>query len=696
MKNLYIAATEPRSGKSAIAVGFISLLKGRVDRVGYLKPIGTGSKPGGDEDVELIRRFHRLELPAEAINPVDINQARTLLAEGKEDALLTKILQANRRIMESSDVVVIEGSDYSGALSAFELDINAEISKTLDAPMILVASGQGRSADEIIAQVSAAKESLDEKGCDFIGVVVTKVDKVLHNRIEARLREALVANNVTLLGVIPFDEIVGLPRLGEIARKIGARVMFGHEFLNNLATSPRVGAMTISNALERLRDGMLLIFPGDREDMLLTAMVSRISSTYPNISGIILTGGLEPSAPVKKLLGGLSGFNIPILAVPYDTYETTVIVNNMPVTLYAGDTEKIERLQHSVRQHVNRQEVWRLLEIKREPKTTPLVFMNSLVEKARANRKVIVMPEGDEERTLKAVSRVLAEGIADIVLLGEEGKIKEAANRANARIDLAKIINPSASPFLDAYAAKYYELRKHKGITPEHARDTMCDPIYFGTMMVEMGDADGLVSGAVHTTRHTITPAFQIIKTKPGISLVSSVFFMCLEDRVLVYGDCAVNPNPDPAQLAEIAISSAETARAFGFEPKIAMLSYSTGTSGVGPEVEKVKQATDIVRQRAPHLHIEGPIQYDAAVSVETARTKLPGSEVAGYANVFIFPDLNSGNTAYKAVQRSAHAIAVGPVLQGLRKPVNDLSRGCLVEDIVYTIAITAIQAQNA
>jgi phosphate acetyltransferase len=453
--------------------------------------------------------------------------------------------------------------------------------------------------------------------------------------------------------------------------------------------------MTIANVLDRLKEGMLVITPGDRDDMLLAAMVSRVSGTYPNISGVVLSGGFEPADSIKKLIGGLSGFNIPVLLMPGDTLETALTISGMEVSLYADDKQKIDSLYRSVRRNIDRERLYNFLRLERTPKTTPLVFLNGIVERARSVKKRIVLPEGDEERTLKAVGRVLDEEIAEIVLLGDPKVIVEKANRLDAPLDGATIINPADSPDLQRYAEAYFEIRKHKGITIDHARDVMIDPIYYGTMMVHLGDADGLVSGAVHTTRHTITPAFQIIKTRPGISLVSSIFFMCLEDRVLVYGDCAVNPNPSADELADIAVSSSETAAAFGFQPLVAMLSYSTGTSGVGPEVERVAQATDLVRSKAPQLKVEGPIQYDAAISIETARTKLPDSAVAGRANIFIFPDLNAGNTAYKAVQRSARAIAVGPVLQGLNKPVNDLSRGCLVEDIVYTIAITAIQAQS-
>ena len=695
MRSLYISATEPRSGKSAVAIGLIHMLQARVDRVGYLKTIGYGSAERQDYDVELIRELFSFDFPPEMMNPFTFDQVREMLAAGREDELLTKMLRAHNHIAESSDVVLIEGTDYIGTLSALELDINADVSKTLDAPVLMVATGANRTAGEIVDQLTVAKESFDEKGCDIVGVIVTQVDKSDHKRVQDILEKELSVHGIDLLGVIPYNELLGMYRMGEIARKMEARVMFGHEHLNNLVSTPRIAAMTIGNALDWIKEGVCLITPGDREDMILAAMVTRVATTYPNIGGIILTGGFEPSDSVKRLIGGLTGFNMPILQVPHDTYETSLRFSKLTPSLYAHDTQKINAVYNDLRIHVKREKVYHLLEIDRPRKTTPLVFLNNLLEKAASDKKRIVLPEGDEERTLMAVTRILSAGIADIILLGKKDAIREAANRINAKIENATIIDPADNDYLEKYAETYFELRKHKGMSFDHAHDQMTDPIFFGTMMVHLGDADGLVSGAVHTTRHTITPSFQIIKTKPGISLVSSIFFMCLPDRVLVYGDCAVNPNPTAEQLAEIAISSAETARGFGFDPLVAMLSYSTGASGVGPEVEHVREATELVKKNAPDLKVEGPIQYDAAVSPDTARAKMPESAVAGKANIFIFPDLNAGNTAYKAVQRSAKAIAVGPVLQGLAKPINDLSRGAKVEDIVYTIAITAIQAQQ-
>ncbi len=694
MKNIYVSATEPRSGKSTVLLGLMNLLKRRADNVGFFKPVSNNPKDLVDEDVELVKNLFKITTATDDVNPFHMDEAARYIGEGKVDEFLTGVLRAYDKSSQGSDIVVIEGTDYIGALTALELDINADIAKTIDAPVLMVASGHERTSEEIIDQILVAKESFDEKGCDIIGVVVTKIDISNIDRINDILCEELVKHKIDLLGVIPFNDLLAKPRLGEIARKLNARVVYGSEYLNNLAGEKRVAAMTISNALDRFKDGMLLITPGDRDDMIITAMISRVATTYPNISGIVLCGGLEPTNPIKKLIGGLTGFNIPILQITWDTFETAILISEMPVSISADDKEKINAVFRDIQRYVARDQVYNLLDLQREPKTTPIVFLNNLLMRAASARKRIVLPEGDEERTLKACSRVVSDGVADPILLGNEESIKEAANRIDAKLDGVTIIDPMKSENLAKYSEEFFQIRKHKGISEAQARDTITDPIYFGTMMVHLGDAEGLVSGAVHTTRHTITPAFQIIKTKPDVSLVSSVFFMCLEDRVLVYGDCAVNPNPTADELADIASSSALTAQAFGFEPMIAMLSYSTGTSGVGPEVERVKEATDMVKQKFPNLKVEGPIQYDAAISPDTAKTKLPDSLVAGRANVFIFPDLNSGNTAYKAVQRSARAIAVGPVLQGLNKPVNDLSRGCSVEDIVYTIAITAIQAQ--
>jgi len=694
-KNLYVTATEPYSGKSTICLGLLELFKDHGDKIGYLKPIGQRFRPEEtqDEDIELIRRVFNLESDAKLMSPVPIEEARDYIARGRQEELMERILEAYRAIAGGADIVLIEGTDYQGTMAAFEFDINAQISKTLDAPVILVARGKDQTPEEILSKCAASKESFNEQSCDVLGIVINNAEEEAIPSIKSALQDWLKAEKLTLFGILPRNKILGMPRIGEIAAKIGAQCIFGQEYLDNLAGEPGIAAMLIGNALRHTKEGHLIITPGDRDDIILGMMISRVSSTYPNISGIIITGGLEPSDTVKKLIGGLSGFHIPILAAEEPTYEVALKVRDMPVSLFSTDRQKLELVNFLVREHFDYRRLFEMIQLKKRRKLTPVVFLHDIMEQARAAHRRIVLPEGNEPRTLKATERILERGTAELVLLGNPDEIRHQAAVEGADISKAEIINPLESEHLQDFVDTYVELRRHKNVTEPMARDIIVDPIYFGTMMVHKGMADGLVSGALHTTAHTIRPSFQIIKTKPGISIVSSVFLMCLPERVLVYGDCAVNPDPTSAELADIAISSAETASSLGIDPIIAMLSYSTGASAEGPMVAKVAEATRIAKEKRPDLLIEGPLQYDAAISLETGKAKMPGSKVAGRATIFIFPDLNAGNTAYKAVQRSAKVVAVGPVLQGLRKPVNDLSRGCLVEDIVYTIAITALQA---
>ena len=696
IESLYISSTQESSGKSAITLGIMYLLKQRVDRIGYLKPIGQRFRNNSDvdEDTLLVKKVFDLPFEPTLMSPVTLEEAQDLIGEGREKELIERVLEAYQKIKKQCDIVVIEGTDYHGTLAAFEFDLNADLSMNLSAPILLVAHAVDCSPEQILNNIEVSKESIDERGCDLQGVIVNKRcigDFAAHSD---QIRKGLKKLGITLFGIVPLIPMLGQPRMGEIAAKVGAKVLFGKEYLDNLVSETKVAAMLIGNMLERIRDGMLIITPGDRDDVIIAAMVSRAATNYPNIAGLVLSGGMEPPDPVKRLIGGLSGFHIPILSMPTDTYDTAVQIASVKTSIFSTDHEKLDLVRSMMNRHIDKDELEKIFQIKRPRKTTPIAFLHDLVEKAASDRKRIVLPEGNEERTLRASARIVERGIADLILLGNEKKIKAAAKKVGVPVDKMEIIEPAEHPDFGDYVSTYMEMRKHKQVTEYTAKDLMSDPIYFGTMIVHKGAADGLVSGAVHTTAHTIRPAFQIIKTKPGISLVSSIFFMCLPDRVLMYGDCAVNPHPNAEELADIAVASADTVKAFGFEPYIAMLSYSTGESGAGPEVDKVRKATQIVKRRAPKIKIEGPIQYDAAISPKTAKTKLPSSEVAGRANVFIFPDLDAGNTAYKAVQRSANAIAVGPVLQGLNKPVNDLSRGCLVEDIIYTVAITAIQAQ--
>jgi len=512
------------------------------------------------------------------------------------------------------------------------------------------------------------------------------------------LKELLKARikDVTDVTVIPKIDTLASPTVKEITNALDGKVLFGKDLLNNLAENYSVGAMQLRNYLTHLKENALVITPGDRADVILGALQAHISKNYPKISGIVLTGNLIPEDSILKLIEGLSSV-VPIISVNGGTYNVTNSIGQIKAKIYAENTEKIATSIETFEKHVNTKKLADSLITFKSEIFTPRMFQYNLLQRALKNKKHIVLPEGDDERVLRAAARLVNAQVVDLTLIGDKEKIKERIDQLDIILDINKvnIVSPTTSPHFEDYVNTFYELRKHKNVNLEMARDTISDVSYFATMMIYKGDADGMVSGAVHTTQHTLRPALQFIKTKPGVNIVSSIFFMCLEDRISVFGDCAINPNPNAEELAEIAISSAKTAKDFGIEPKVAMLSYSSGASGKGVDVEKVRKATEIVKSKAPDLKIEGPIQYDAAVDMRIGKSKLPDSEVAGHASVLIFPDLNTGNNTYKAVQRETGALAIGPVLQGLNKPVNDLSRGCTVDDIYSTVIITAIQAQE-
>jgi phosphate acetyltransferase len=453
--------------------------------------------------------------------------------------------------------------------------------------------------------------------------------------------------------------------------------------------------MSMVNVLPRLIEGSVVVVTGDRPEVLLAVLMANDSGTFPSLAGIVVNGGFGLPEPVQRLVEGIRS-SLPIVRTKLGSYDTAVRITQTHGRFAADSPLKYDRALALFERHVAGDALLARLNVSRATVVTPLMFEYSLLERARSSKKHIVLPEGDDDRILRAAAILLARDVARLTILGEPSEVRARAIALGIDISAADLLSPFDDVLRLRFAEEYARLRAHKGITLGQAFDTVSDPSYFGTMMVQLGLADGMVSGATHTTAHTIRPAFEIIKTRPGVSIVSSVFLMALADRVLVYGDCAVIPDPTADQLADIAISSAETAVQFGIEPRVAMLSYSTGDSGAGVDVDKVRAATSIVRERKPELAIDGPIQYDAAADAAVGAAKLPGSAVAGRATVFVFPDLNTGNNTYKAVQRSAGAVAIGPVLQGLRKPINDLSRGALVDDIVNTVAITAIQANQS
>jgi phosphate acetyltransferase len=487
-----------------------------------------------------------------------------------------------------------------------------------------------------------------------------------------------------------------MPTVADVATWLDAEVLYGLDRTDALVTDYLIAAMQVGNFLNYLQQGGLIITPGDREDIVLASLASRQSFSYPDIAGIVLTGNLELHSSVRRIIDGWGGVPLPVLSVRENTSRTIQSLAFRKGRIEPANTQKINTAIGLFEAGVDVGELESYIISQggiSTTKITPKMFEYNLIERASSRKMTIVLPEGAEERILRAADVLVRRRVAHLVLLGNLKDIKDKMSDLgiNPEVD---VIQPELSPKFEEYVETYYEIRKQKGISQDQARDVLSDPTYYGTMMVYKNDAHGMVSGSVNTTAHTIRPAFEIIKTKPDASIVSSVFLMCLSDRILVFGDCAVNPSPTAEQLADIAISSARTAKIFGIEPRVAMLSYSTGSSGKGAAVDIVNEATKIARQKAPELPLEGPLQYDAAIDPDVARTKLPGSKVAGRATVFIFPDLNTGNNTYKAVQRAANAVAVGPVLQGLNKPVNDLSRGCTVADIVNTVAITAIQAQ--
>ncbi|HSJ43280.1 MAG TPA: phosphate acetyltransferase [Euzebyales bacterium] len=689
--SLYLASLEPDSGKSLITLGLMEMLSTRTDDVGYFRPV-IGADAATDPRIALVHDRYRLDLEPEEMYGFTAPEVERLLADGKRDEVFTGILHAYKAVERRCGFVLCDGTDFTGVATAFEFDFNVAVANHLGAPVLALVSGQGRTAEDITAGVHVAWESLRTEGAV---VAATIVNRVPGDVLEAA-RGALAAETEkgdAPLWLIPDDPRLGMPTITEIAEALDAEEIHGHALEDEQEiSSVKVAAMSVPNFLDHMVDGALIITSGDRSDVILASLVSRLSQAVPTVAGLVLTGGLEPAPQVDRLLADTA---MPVLQVDDDTYTTASRVGGVRGRVRADNERKIATALGLFQNNVDVAALADRVAVARSDRVTPLMFTYELMERARAPRQRIVLPEGTDDRVLHAAQLLRRRDVADLVLLGDPDQVRARCDTLGLDLSDTPVIDPVTAAERTDYADRYHELRRHKGVTREQAYDLMADVSYFGTMMVAAGAVDGMVSGAAHTTGHTIRPAFEFIKTRPDVTVVSSVFFMLLEDRVLVYGDCAVNPNPTAEQLADIAISSAQTAAEFGVEPLVAMLSYSTGTSGTGEDVERVREATSLARARRPDLKIEGPIQYDASVDAAVAHAKLPGSEVAGHATVFIFPDLNTGNNTYKAVQRSANAVAIGPVLQGLNKPVNDLSRGCTVTDIVNTVAITAVQAQE-
>ncbi|CAL9534794.1 phosphate acetyltransferase [Streptomyces sp. enrichment culture] len=687
-RSVYVTGIERGDGRQVVELGVMELLTRQVDRVGVFRPL---VHDGPDRLFELLRARYRLSQDPASVYGMDYADAAALQAEQGTDALVAHLVDRFHAVARQYEVVLVLGTDFAATQLPDELAVNARLANEFGASVIPVVGGKGRPADAVRAEARNAFRAYDGLGCDVLAMVV--------NRVAAEDRETIAERLAARLPVpcyvLPDQPSLSAPTVAQITHALGARVVLGDDSgLARDALDFVFGGATLPNFLAALTPGCLVVTPGDRADLVVGALAAHSAGTPP-IAGVLLTLNEQPGAEILTLASRLAP-GTPVVAVSGNSFPTAQELFALEGKMTAATPRKAETALGLFERHVDTADLLKRLSVARSGRVTPMMFEHELLEQARADRRRVVLPEGVEERVLRAADVLIRRDVCDLTLLGDPEAIRKKA--ADLSIDLsgAQLIDPAASELRQRFAERYAALRAHKGVSVELAYDVVSDVNYFGTLMVQEGLADGMVSGSVHSTAATIRPAFEIIKTKPDASIVSSVFFMCLADEVLVYGDCAVNPDPNAEQLADIAVQSAATAARFGVEPRIAMLSYSTGTSGSGADVDKVREATKLVRAAHPELKIEGPIQYDAAVEPSVAATKLPGSEVAGRATVLVFPDLNTGNNTYKAVQRSAGAVAVGPVLQGLRKPVNDLSRGALVSDIVNTVAITAIQAQAA
>jgi len=686
--SVYVASVEGYTGKSTVALGVLQQLSKRVERVSLFRPIvrpDTELFGGRDYVLDLLTSHDAVSLSYDECVGVTYDEVHK-----DPDAALDRIVQRYRDVAERGDPVLIVGSDYTDVGTPTEFSYNARIAANLGAPVLLVLNGAGRGPEDLRTLTDMAAAELTANHGSLFAVIANRVDR-------SRLAEtvAALASADVPAYAIPEEPLLSAPAVADLMSAVDGRLLSGdRRLLSREASGLVVAGMTMPNVLDRLFDGAAVITAADRPEVVVGVLMAHASQNFPQVSAIFLNGGFALPAQILRLIEGI-GSTMPLIETGLGTHAASTALTAVRGRLTKDSPRKVDTALALFDQHVDGPALLDRLAVARSGAVTPLMFEHQLIDEAVAHRKHIVLPEGEEERILRAADVVLRRGVAQLTLLGDPVVISAKAAALGVDISAAGIISPDDEELGERFAQEYHRLRRHRGVDLDKARELVRDVSYFGTMMVQLGLADGMVSGSIHTTAHTIRPALEIVKTLPGVSVVSSVFFMCLENQVLVYGDCAVNPDPTAEQLADIAISSAATAAAFGIEPRVAMLSYSTGTSGTGTDVEKVSKATDLVRERAPGLLVEGPIQYDAAIDSAVARTKLPESQVAGRATVFIFPDLNTGNNTYKAVQRSANAVAVGPVLQGLRKPVNDLSRGATVRDIINTVAITTVQAQH-
>jgi phosphate acetyltransferase len=694
MHTFFIAPTGFGVGLTSISLGLVGALERTGLKVGFFKPIAQPHQGdmGPERSSELIARTHGLHSP----KPLALSYVERMLGDGQLDELLEQILSLYHEAAADKDVVIVEGMVPTRQAS-YAARINLYLAKSLDAEVILVSAQEQESLAELSERVEVQTQLFGgPKDPKVLGLILNKIrsDDGL-DAFVARLKELsplLKTGDFRLVGCIPWLDELNAPRTRDIAELLGARVLNAGDYEQRRMLKIVLCARAVANSVQLLKPGTLVVTPGDRDDIILSASLAAMNGTP--LAGLLLCSDFAPDPRILELCRGALLSGLPVMTVSTGSYDTATNLNRLNKEIPVDDKERADKVADFVASHIDHEWLFDRCAAPRELRMSPSAFRYQLVQRAKAANKRIVLPEGSEPRTVKAAAICHARGIARCVLLAKPEDVLAVAKAQGIELpEGLEILDPDM--IRERYVEAMVELRKGKGLNAPMAAAQLEDTVVLGTMMLALDEVDGLVSGAIHTTANTIRPALQLIKTAPGYKLVSSVFFMLLPDQVVVYGDCAVNPDPTAQELAEIAVQSAASATAFGIPPRVAMLSYSTGESGTGEEVEKVREATRLARQLAPDLLLDGPLQYDAAAIDSVGRQKAPNSPVAGRATVFVFPDLNTGNTTYKAVQRSADCISVGPMLQGLRKPVNDLSRGALVDDIVYTIALTAIQAAN-
>ncbi|MBL0709039.1 MAG: phosphate acetyltransferase [Sulfurimonas sp.] len=690
IKSLYISAQEKGAGTLFVSMGMMEILKRNLHKVAFFRPI-VYSKSKLDGDIDFILKRYDLDMNHEDSYGLDIEYVEMMLASNRYNELINELITKFKKLEKNYDFVLCEGIRRSFLSKTINYDLNIKIAQNFGSPLINIVNAKDRTPREVYEDVLMESENISKDACSSFATFVNRIDEQSYMELEKKLKKH--SKKVYL-----FKEMEELGRLTvqDVVESLDAKsIVFGEKDHTRIIKKVKVAALSVDNFLSQLEEDDLVVVPSDRSDIILGLIVALYSKNYPNISAIVLTHDIEMGKNIQNLIDGLDDFNIPILSVSTDTYKSAKNISKIDAKLRVTSERKIALILGLFHQNVDIKAIEKGIVCASSDTMTPMMFEYKLFELARLHKKRIVLPESKDERVLRAAEIILRRGLGEVILLGDEEELKESYLRLGLDLSEATVINYLDSELMQVFADEFYERRKDKGLSKKAALDAMQHVNYFATMMVELGYADGMVSGAVHSTGETIRPALQIIKTLPNISIVSSLFFMCLKTKVLVYGDCAVNQDPDADELAQIALSCSDTAEAFGLDVKVAMLSYSTGDSGHGKDVDKVRKATQIFKQKNPNIPIEGPIQYDAAVNKKVASSKLPNSKVAGKANVLIFPDLNTGNNTYKAVERSSDAVAIGPILQGLNKPINDLSRGCSVEDIVNTVAITAIQAQK-